>query len=457
VIKPGIRLYKHVAPQAGKLENFDPSSSLRPKFPTMNSPVSPDQFNGKWPSPHATCPSTPEAPGAGCVSPTESNLESAVRNPVPLTGNIITFEHVFMDILQLSPTDTYYGQVLQSFSKSEQLHIRSFADMVTRAHEEILKRESAIPSADLAAESERFGMNENASNPTVNEAEDTLSGPYQEGNDDGQVDMQSTATNDPDVLPSTQNDEEEEHADEEEEHADEEEEHADEEEEHADEEEEQIDMQSTATNDPDVLPSTQNDHDEEETYTQSCLGAEIEHSGASSPHAGSDKSSLCQILISQTNTEFAHESYRQVQRLNISETLETSRGLVETIRGLSEDDKEWSDGSRWAALIETGDNGHRVGSIRTAIRFAGYARWHESQVRWLERTKNMNTQAAANSVFERVIGHKPQDPGADHGEWKRRRQRLSTCYTRGRKWLRLVEAFGPGILFKDVWYVAFVG
>jgi hypothetical protein len=345
MIKPGIRLYKHVAPQAGKLGNFDPSSSLRPKFPTMNSPVSPDQFNGKWPSPHATCPSTPEAPGAGCVSPTESNLESAVRNPVPLTGNIITFEHVFMDILQLSPTDTYYGQVLQSFSKSEQLHIRSFADMVTRAHEEILKRESAIPSADLAAESEKFGMNENASNPTVNEAEDMPSGPYQEGNDDGQVDMQSTATNDPDVLPSTQNDEEEEHAD----------------------------MQSTATKDLDELPGTQNDHDEEETYTQSCLGAEIEHSGASSPHAGSDKSSLCQILISQTNTEFAHESYRQVQRLNMSETLETSRGLVETIRGLSEDDKEWSDGSQWAALIETGDNGHRVGSIRTAIRFAGYA------------------------------------------------------------------------------------
>lgn len=65
----------------------------------------------------------------------------------------------------------------------------------------------------------------------------------------------------------------------------------------------------------------------------------------------------------------------------------------------------------------------------------------------------MDTQLAINAVYERVLGQKPEQPGASQDQWRRHRQKLSTYCTRVKKWLRLLGAFGYGILFKDAWYV----
>jgi hypothetical protein len=64
------------------------------------------------------------------------------------------------------------------------------------------------------------------------------------------------------------------------------------------------------------------------------------------------------------------------------------------------------------------------------------------------------TQKAAQEVSARILGPKPEDDESHKG-WERRRKKLSTHLTRGRKWSRLVEELGYGILLKNAWYGCF--
>ena len=63
-------------------------------------------------------------------------------------------------------------------------------------------------------------------------------------------------------------------------------------------------------------------------------------------------------------------------------------------------------------------------------------------------------QKAAQEVSARILGPKPED-NENYKGWERRRKNLSTHLTRGRKWSRLVEELGYGILFKNTWYDCF--
>ncbi|KAG4258500.1 hypothetical protein FPRO03_03454 [Fusarium proliferatum] len=157
---------------------------------------------------------------------------------------------------------------------------------------------------------------------------------------------------------------------------------------------------------------------------------------------------VCDALLDQSVADFVYEIYCQVQRLSLpGKAPEQDKALMDAFRGLRQPEEEsaWSDGSQLTDEMEAADNDRYVGSLRTAALSVNFARWHQSQVRWLESAANMATQSATNSAFERGIGPKPQQPGASQEEWKRRRQRSSTFCTRGKKWLRLLDIFDNGI------------
>ncbi|KAL5597829.1 hypothetical protein FOBRF1_011622 [Fusarium oxysporum] len=166
---------------------------------------------------------------------------------------------------------------------------------------------------------------------------------------------------------------------------------------------------------------------------------------------GITRDPVCRALLDQPVADFIYESYCQVQRLSLpGKAPEQDRALAEAFQGLNQVEEEhtWSDGCQYIEELDSLDSDRYVGSLRTAALSVSFARWHQCQVKWLENTTNMTSQSATNSVFERGLGTKPQEPGARQDEWKRRRQRSSTSCTRGKKWLRLLDAFDDGILFK---------
>ncbi|KAF4468233.1 hypothetical protein FALBO_4852 [Fusarium albosuccineum] len=157
-------------------------------------------------------------------------------------------------------------------------------------------------------------------------------------------------------------------------------------------------------------------------------------------------------LLEQSVVDFIAERYQQIWQFSLpGNSPDTYKALFDSLRIEADNEEVWSDGSRWMALVKAGDSDRCMGSIRYALTACGFARWHKSQVVWLERAAGMATQKATNAVFERMLGHRPEKAGAEQEGWKRQRQRLSTHLTRGKKWLRLLDAFGWGILFKDAW------
>ncbi|VTT63548.1 unnamed protein product [Fusarium fujikuroi] len=159
---------------------------------------------------------------------------------------------------------------------------------------------------------------------------------------------------------------------------------------------------------------------------------------------GITRDPVCRALLDQPVADFIYESYCQVQRLSLpGKAPEQDRALAEAFQGLNqvEEQHAWSDGCQYIEELDSLDSDRYVGSLRTAALSVSFARWHQCQVKWLENTTDMASQSATNSVFERGLGLKPQEPGARQEEWKRRRQRSSTSCTRGKKWLRLLDAF----------------
>ncbi|EXA53689.1 hypothetical protein FOVG_01423 [Fusarium oxysporum f. sp. pisi HDV247] len=166
---------------------------------------------------------------------------------------------------------------------------------------------------------------------------------------------------------------------------------------------------------------------------------------------GITRDPVCRALLDQPVADFIYESYCQVQRLSLpGKAPEQDRALAEAFQGLNlvEEEHTWSDGCQYIEELDSLDSDRYIGSLRTAALSVSFARWHRCKVKWLENTTDMTSQSATNSVFESGLGPKPQEPGARQDEWKRRRQRSSTSCTRGKKWLRLLDAFDDDILFK---------
>ncbi|EWG46527.1 hypothetical protein FVEG_06984 [Fusarium verticillioides 7600] len=372
-------------------------------------------------------PFTPEASDDGCLSDGEDiprRLESAARTLACRLRTPIEIDTILNSILRVTNApeapelDEYLSQALKRFSKLQQSQIASFAHKISQIHEESHQNgddddvEAVTPhshvGSPLVAESgssARCGRVGEELERLATQVNNNSSGGYCEPI------MNTTLIERP--------------------------------------------RAGIATKSPKPSPSgSRSSIATDETSPEEVVSEEPDSKERSLGKAVSPRSTgrVRHFLLDQSVADFIHESYEQVQRLSLpGNSQDTYKDLFDALQAQTNEEHEWSDGSQWVAVVEAGDNDRCVGSIRFALTACGFAKWHQSQVRWLERAACMDTQLAINAVYERVLGQKPKQPGASQDQWRRHRQKLSTYCTRGKKWLRLLGAFGYGILLKDAW------
>ncbi|KPA38771.1 hypothetical protein FLAG1_08395 [Fusarium langsethiae] len=166
-------------------------------------------------------------------------------------------------------------------------------------------------------------------------------------------------------------------------------------------------------------------------------------------------------LLDQVIGDFIHDSYEQVRRFNLpGNSQETYKALFDSLptRATQVDREQkdeilWSGGSQWVSLLEAGYGERQKGTIAYALTALSFARWHASQVQLIDGATT--TQGAAQGVSARILGPRPR-PEDENGlrVWERSRKKLNTHLARGRKWARLVEELGIGILLKNPWQLA---
>lgn len=154
-------------------------------------------------------------------------------------------------------------------------------------------------------------------------------------------------------------------------------------------------------------------------------------------------------LLSQSVKDFIDDSHEQIRKFSVpGNTAETYRALLQLLSKDTDEQLDWTDGNQWSALVASGDSDRGQGSIRYALTAVAFARWYTVQMQSLERAAARKAdRGIAREVMERVLG----SPSGKERDWEQRRRRLATHLTRGRKWSRLVDSFGLGILLKDPW------
>ncbi|KAF9773790.1 hypothetical protein IL306_008328 [Fusarium sp. DS 682] len=184
-------------------------------------------------------------------------------------------------------------------------------------------------------------------------------------------------------------------------------------------------------------PSPQKDHDEKYS-AESCLLLQ--------------EPSL--DLVSQSIEDFIRESQYEVSCFGSAENSErTYQLLLDLIDGdavlgeRQEEEARWTDGAEWLSLLESGRKDRKKGTICYAITTIAFARWHATQVRLVK--DDTTSQQASQQVSARILNSHSDN---DMPRREKQRKKLNTHLARGRKWLRLVEALGLGILFRKAWY-----
>ncbi|RKK88985.1 hypothetical protein BFJ71_g12685 [Fusarium oxysporum] len=171
--------------------------------------------------------------------------------------------------------------------------------------------------------------------------------------------------------------------------------------------------------------------------------------------AESDLSPRDPDIIAQSIDDFIQESQDEISYFSSAENSERTyqilSALIDGDAVLGDEPREearWTDGAEWLSLLESGRKDRKKGTICYAITAVAFARWHATQVRLLG--DEVTSQQASQQVSARIL-----DSHTD-GDTKRRekqRKKLNTHLARGRKWLRLVDALGMGILFRKAWYL----
>ncbi|EXA28814.1 hypothetical protein FOVG_19607 [Fusarium oxysporum f. sp. pisi HDV247] len=172
--------------------------------------------------------------------------------------------------------------------------------------------------------------------------------------------------------------------------------------------------------------------------------------------AESDLSPRDPDIIAQSIDDFIQESQDEISYFSSAENSERTyqilSALIDGDAVLGDEPQEearWTDGAEWLSLLESGRKDRKKGTICYAITAVAFARWHATQVRLLG--DEVTSQQASQQVSARIL-----DSHTD-GDTKRRekqRKKLNTHLARGRKWLRLVDALGMGILFRKAWKLA---
>ncbi|KAM5349963.1 hypothetical protein ACJ41O_006468 [Fusarium nematophilum] len=179
--------------------------------------------------------------------------------------------------------------------------------------------------------------------------------------------------------------------------------------------------------------------------------------GTTPPRQPDDCERGCLDLLDQAVDDFVQHSHEQIQQFsspgNSRETYKVLFGsLGNEANEVGEERTRWSDGSEWISLLEAGYRERHKGTIRYALTAITFARWHTSQVQLIDGATT--AQKAAQEVSARILGPKPDGDENNRKGWERHRKRLGTHLARGRKWSRLVEQLGSGILLKNAWYLA---
>ncbi|KAI8960022.1 hypothetical protein F5Y11DRAFT_349953 [Daldinia sp. FL1419] len=162
---------------------------------------------------------------------------------------------------------------------------------------------------------------------------------------------------------------------------------------------------------------------------------------------GKGDSQLLPPMATQPNAEFAMESLSEIQDFKLPDnSLDTYKAIFASLKREQQDESVWSDGSEWKGLVETAFRGRRRSSIHYTLTAMALSRWYDGQA----RRYSLKPRAAATEVSRRLLGQPPKDSSQKIG-WELRHKRLTTHLTRGRKWAKLVDSLGFGILFKDAW------
>ena len=104
-------------------------------------------------------------------------------------------------------------------------------------------------------------------------------------------------------------------------------------------------------------------------------------------------------------------------------------------------DEARADGSQWKSLLEDGTAKRQQSGIFSAITAMAFTRWHTAQVQLSEAP----AKAAAEEVNRSLLRMTPTE------SYDRQRKYINTCLTRGKKWMKMAEELGHGVLFLDAW------
>ncbi|KAM0361050.1 hypothetical protein ACHAO7_011477 [Fusarium culmorum] len=166
-------------------------------------------------------------------------------------------------------------------------------------------------------------------------------------------------------------------------------------------------------------------------------------------------------LINQSTESFVRESCKAVERFEIIDhSRETCKIVMASVRDRikqrydndqnQDGEVAWSDGSQFVSRLESANATREKGPIWSALSAIDFVAWHKSQVQLLNDAKT--AQEATQEVSARVIKWKLGERNeANNKAWERNRKRLNTDLTRGRKWFRITQKLGLGILFREAW------
>ncbi|KAM0485122.1 hypothetical protein ACHAPX_001098 [Trichoderma viride] len=168
------------------------------------------------------------------------------------------------------------------------------------------------------------------------------------------------------------------------------------------------------------------------------------------PRNPKDPDYALRSLVEEPIEEFIYHSHQQIIEFSSSneDPSPAYEALVRSLYGKdSESDSTWPSGSEWLVLAETVQTDRKMGAINCALAAMELQKWHASQAL---QHKDLPLQSASKLVTDRLVGPRP----AEHYKkraWIQRRKNIATLLTRGKKWIKLVDHLGHGILFKDAW------
>ncbi|KAI1499785.1 hypothetical protein F5X99DRAFT_410703 [Biscogniauxia marginata] len=122
-------------------------------------------------------------------------------------------------------------------------------------------------------------------------------------------------------------------------------------------------------------------------------------------------------IVFQSDLDFVHESLHQIDCFELcNNSTDTYRDIFASLKEPDSNKRyENMDGAKWNEVLGKAERDRQKGAIYYALTAIALSRWHLGKA------------------------------------WNKKRKTLNTYLVRGRKWSKLEEAFGYGILFKYVW------